>query len=582
MPERIFNVCGQKVIVSHDLDFYNTTRMNITEVAEEIAEEYGKQYDSYGNIEDVINKGFDYGLMLIADMVDDVVKEVLIKFKVYDIDVKRFFEEYYEKKYFVWDKYFNGVKNVYLSIEHEQQKLDVHRTQRLERIARNKDGTTSLIADVLVGAFNVGAKALSEVDEKTLKKSLYKYPETKKVLTDGIKKSIFNLHYAMLDALKINSETFRDFHVECLEYKADKKAEAMRNNFLKMPKEEVRNIFPQFLLRTPYDVELYKILFSIFGDQDGGLEKIAKYFGVEVPFIKESKDALAEKLFAEIGDGFKKTEQAALEAKEKFSLALKSNGLTENQSAKKLLAEIDSVINGFDAKTRTVLAFNKDLTLESKEEAERIKAMPEYQELQKSFKLYMNLSDTVQSEEIKKMPELLKKIPENLRALYFEQLHNFEQAREKEIHKQGIAIVRLIIGFAVCFGALFVFHRYWDGWNWWGLKGISSAIMLILPVFTFEEGKENEPLAGMYWFVAFLSFMLPSWEKSSWVGWKTMIVIVGALVLRLGVVLVGRFNQFTKARKRAITYMKDFEYLTSQCDEYRNFKHSAVKNETDN
>ena len=265
----------------------------------------------------------------------------------------------------------------------------------------------------------------------------------------------------------------------------------------------------------------------------------------------------------------------------------------------KYVSKIKDVINSFeDERARTIPVYQKELTLEDREEAERIKAMPEYQELQQSCELYMNLSDEVQSGEIKKMTELLEKIPENLRYLYFEQLHDFEQGCDKEVKIQK-NIIKSVFLFLIYWAGLFVFSYYWDSlnWSWWG-KGISFiAIMFIFHKLSrmnmnskiqldMKHIQKDEIYFGilflmailsgiMYLCVAFVSFMLPSWGSFSWRGWKTPIVLAVVIALICVIVLSFIFYVFHKIAKRAAVYMKDFEDFTSQYNEYRKFKKSA-------
>ena len=264
----------------------------------------------------------------------------------------------------------------------------------------------------------------------------------------------------------------------------------------------------------------------------------------------------------------------------------------------------DVVENEEDERARTIPVYQKELTLEDREEAERIKAMPEYQELEQSCESYMYLSDTVQSGEIKKMPELLKKLPENLRSLYFEQLHDFEQTCEIEVKLQKITSMS-ILGVVIYLAVLSVFSHYWDSlnWSWWG-KGISFiVIMYILPKFFAKllnlcRGTKlpsdiniylqkdllnycgalvgtSIPLCIMYLCGAFAIFMLPSWRDFSWLGWKTPIAWAVVIALICVIVWFGKFDLLHKMGNRAAVYVKNFEDFTSQYDEYRNFKKSA-------
>ncbi|MBR2209341.1 MAG: hypothetical protein IJ859_11090 [Synergistaceae bacterium] len=270
----------------------------------------------------------------------------------------------------------------------------------------------------------------------------------------------------------------------------------------------------------------------------------------------------------------------------------------------------DIAVNADDERARTLPVYQKELTLEDMEEAEKIKAMPEYQELEQSCESYMGSSDEVQSGEIKKMPELLKKIPENLRSLYFEQLHDFEQICEKEV-KLKKNILSSVFLFVVCLAVLFVLLHYLDSSNWLGRFILSSIIMLTLPEFILrhllflgnytkeaEKPNENDSLPKktsfmkktapfVLWYVMYILLrivcwcavivisMFPSWGSFSWLGWKTPIALAVIVALICVIIWSFMFNLVHKIAKRAAVYVKDFENFTSQYEKYRNFKKSA-------
>ena len=144
-------------------------------------------------------------------------------------------------------------------------------------------------------------------------------------------------------------------HIECLEPEAREKAKTMVKKFAEMPREEVRKVFPKVMLMNPYDEKLYYVLFSLFGDYDKGLEKIALYFGVDTPFITKAKEALADRLFTEnLRQELAKSEQAALSAKAEYERVLESNGVEDTQSARKNLGTIEARLNVYDEKARTI------------------------------------------------------------------------------------------------------------------------------------------------------------------------------------------------------------------------------------
>ena len=61
------------------------------------------------------------------------------------------------------------------------------------------------------------------------------------------------------------------------------------NNFPQMPKDVVMSEFPKVLLMNPYEDKIYLTMLDLFGDRDGGLERVAKYFGVSCVSVAKKK-----------------------------------------------------------------------------------------------------------------------------------------------------------------------------------------------------------------------------------------------------------------------------------------------------
>lgn len=227
------------------------------------------------------------------------------------------------------------------------------------------------------------ARALKNADDQRLQellereiKSFYTSNNTKKILRSAMYRSVFAMQLSVWDVLR---EHKCAENLVFMSNAAMEKAEATINNFQRMPKEDVLEIFPEILLLAPYNRELYKAMWSLFEDPDGELAVLAKYFGIDASFIRSKTELIVDKLFSEINPELKKSEQSALEAKEKFSLALKSNGVEDTQAALEYLDKINSVLRDFDLKARTFdgIVFN------TREEAQKAQAEKEKAQAEK-------------------------------------------------------------------------------------------------------------------------------------------------------------------------------------------------------
>lgn len=687
MPERKFYVCGQTVTVSAEYDLYNTIRLQFMKEAANAANEFGRKYDSYGNIDNLMSQGYDDGLAIIADViVRGVIEGILMQLKIYDIDAKRFFEDFYQKEYYHWDEEFNNVQDQYMAIRLEQEQLDEYRTQR--RLNRSrwvgggfgiggalkgaaKAGAMNMAEGALHGLFNAGAKVLSMADESRQKTALYESSSTRNSLILAIWGSVFHLHLAVWELFEKRSG--RILHVDCIAEGAHRRAEAIRNNLAGMPKEEIRRIIPQVILLNPYRPELYSKLFSIFGDTDGGLRSIAEYFGLDTSVFSEAKEELADRIFSEsIKQQLGKDEQAALNAKAQYELALRSNGAEDTQSARKNLREIENALNDFDLKARTITYRVNTRTFDTREETEKAsrevsaingllqglnyeeaesdakKALQRLEgytpEIQTVFDDYITkikdlinsfnveastvkiggrsiVLDREEAEKLKASPELnelasrwdeykadrtdealsyiadlIQKMPQKIRNEYWFLLRGFEKTQEKAISMAKVRISRETLLFmAVAVAGLVFIAQHWQGWNWFGLKGVAAAFMVILPGMASNSvpggnsSSDENPnpsylffgaLVWIYWEIAILIISLPLWETYS--GLER--VLIGAAFLIAILIIVANLHSLEGSKqkaeenaRKAAGYISDFENLASQLEEYRALRETHAK-----
>ena len=208
-------------------------------------------------------------MSIIGGVIDRlVVKGILIRQKIYDIDANLFFQDFYRDDYFCWEEAFDSVQDQYMAIRLEQKQLDEYRTMRRKNRSRwvgwgvgiggaikgaAKAGAMNMASGALHGLFNAGAKVLSMADESLQKSSLYKSSSTKDTLIGAIYASVFGIHLAVWDMTEQRNGKMR---VECLEPGADKQAAAIVNNFAGMSKDEIRRMLPRVMLMNPYDENL--------------------------------------------------------------------------------------------------------------------------------------------------------------------------------------------------------------------------------------------------------------------------------------------------------------------------------------
>ena len=141
---------------------YNSLRKLFRHAAVEASQAFARQYDSYGDIDTVIDKAFNDGMALIVGAIDKIViNGVLIRQKIYDVDARRFFVDFYGGKYFHWDKAFEEVQDKYW--------VGVGCGISGALTGAAKAGALNMASGALHGLFNAGAKVLSMADENRQK-----------------------------------------------------------------------------------------------------------------------------------------------------------------------------------------------------------------------------------------------------------------------------------------------------------------------------------------------------------------------------------------------------------------------------
>lgn len=87
MADVTFLVCGQTIKVGDVDDFYNSFRHIFYQAASETSQIFAELYNSYGDIDTVVNKAFDDGLRIVIGVINRfAIKGFLIHQKIYDID----------------------------------------------------------------------------------------------------------------------------------------------------------------------------------------------------------------------------------------------------------------------------------------------------------------------------------------------------------------------------------------------------------------------------------------------------------------------------------------------------------------
>lgn len=195
---------------------------------------------------------------------------------------------------------------------------------------------------------------------------IFNSEELKTALVDGVLDTAFGMHLALVDFLDnvVDWNLPNDNDIQ--------KAQRLLNNLKSgaITKEKAVDICQEIINLNPYDFEIYKYLFSVYGDKDGKLQNFADYFRISLIM---TKDDFALKYIQE-NQGSNETE--AIQAKEKLLLYCKEINLPVSDDLK-CIQYINNLISKYDLEYRTV----DGVVCETRESADHArKELPKIQE----------------------------------------------------------------------------------------------------------------------------------------------------------------------------------------------------------
>lgn len=298
---------GKELQVTPAREAYNGIRVKYVKLAMAAACDFAENFENYfKNLEELHERCESIvGERYLKPGVEEAIQDLVGK-KIIDIDEDVFFEEFLSQR-LTWEDDFSEVDNQYLEIVMATEERDAYRTARRE--GRGKwvgggfgiegalkgaatAGAINLLAGLVHGAVNIGAKGVSAVDDMIKKDKIYQSQETRSALQRAVAKVIFDIHFALIDA--INTRSSQKIVGSVAESDA-KRAGSLLENVRKgrIQENEKLGTILDALSLNPYDDDIYEYIIEWKGDANGELEKIAEYFGV--PLVAEYKQSLLEK-----------------------------------------------------------------------------------------------------------------------------------------------------------------------------------------------------------------------------------------------------------------------------------------------
>lgn len=273
---------------------YNSIRNKYQTIAQQAATQFSASYlDNFKNIDDVHTKATGIAMDLLRPTIETALAD-LVGHAVYDVDLTGF-SDYYDAGA-AWESDFAEVDDRYMAIILKAEELDEYRTQRRESRGRwvgggfgiggavkgaMQAGAMNIATGAVHGTFNLIGKGLTAAGNAIEKNKLFADPSTKVTLVNAVYRLVFNVHYGLVNALNDRKPELAIGYVS-----TDDSAKATRllDNIAagRIPETAIRPQLTEALALNPYDEAFYHCWLSHYGDDDGQLETVERYFGVQV------------------------------------------------------------------------------------------------------------------------------------------------------------------------------------------------------------------------------------------------------------------------------------------------------------
>jgi len=258
-------------------------------------------YDLFSDLDNLYEGGDDLADEIRAQAISQSIK-LTVAHGIYDIDEERFYDVFMQR-YDSWDDDFGVLAEQYEAIVERSADLDAHRTNRRrgrrqwvgygsEKAVYDADAK-NLMSNIGHGVFNLMAKGVSALGDSFKKDAIFKSPATVKAFADGVSNLVNAAYLATLDA--INADSPGRLH----SYSKDeiRKSQAIIDNIEKglILDDALLPSAIKAISAYPYNERIYPILLRQFGGDQGRLDGVVAYFGMD-GLLNEKQALIQEKL----------------------------------------------------------------------------------------------------------------------------------------------------------------------------------------------------------------------------------------------------------------------------------------------
>lgn len=389
--KKFFKLGTYEIEFNEEFVNYNNLRKRFLDLSIEAYEKFKVLYKSNClNIDDVHNKAYELGCQCISSNIDEAVS-IMISYGLMHIDRNGFIDNYYAK-FFTWEDDFEKVDIRYREIVLTAEQEKDYREERKAERGRWQGGGFGLsgaiggamqagamnaVTGAAHSAFNFVGNMVTSVGMNSKKEKLFTDCSTMDDLAQGIMSNVFQIHYAVVDALICNDNNF------VARYPDEKNIEmskALLNNLKTglIPKEKQEEIIRSSVYNNPYNEEIYLYLLKAFGDENRGLEHITEFLNLN---IEEEINSFIEEYFNGLP---KDTEEVTFKSLEEFKKFAESINV---EDISKYLDEFERILKDHDINIRTV----DGILFETREEAEI--ARSEYNDIMEIRKMVIANSE---------------------------------------------------------------------------------------------------------------------------------------------------------------------------------------------
>ena len=290
-----FRIFDCPICISEERAAYNRIRLDFIKLANEAAEQYETLYKQDGSIQKVVEKLGEQTHNCLVPALDYCI-DTLVRYNVIDIDIQAF-AEHYQVFAEPCAEAFNKVYDRYAEVVMNEEELNRYRVARREGRARWQGGgfglagalsgaVTASALNLVTGAghmvFNAVGKTISSIASSFKLSKIYNDPKTCNTLTVGLRKSVFNLHFALVDCLNV-LEVDPIPAAGLVSEENHRSAEAIVANIERLPTEDDRK---EALLHV-FDLDSYRQRILVIVGDHPALDGVADRFPALVVLVED-------------------------------------------------------------------------------------------------------------------------------------------------------------------------------------------------------------------------------------------------------------------------------------------------------